>query len=416
MNIKLGMVLLTGSLVLLAGCAGTNTGMGIEREYVFDPALYDRAIDQTSDRFPEIDPLYLSDEIKLYVEDRVGTDLRSDKYLATVLQELLYDENRLNIRYSDEKTYTAAEVFHARRGNCLSVMNLYVAMARHVGLDASFQTIKEVPAWNRRSDLLVLSQHINATGRIGPREYYVADFTPQIALQRNTEDVISDEAARALYFNNLGAEAMFAGDMEQGLAYIKNALFIDPGNSEAWTNLGAAFMRLEDGAMAEFSFHYALETDDSNVNAMNNLAKFYRVHGEDERASRFERAAERFNQRNPYFHFDGGLNAYAESDYESARKLFERAINLHPFEADFHLALERAYIGLGEPRSAREARQAAETVLAASENSAEVRAYKLRFFERRFNRIDRRSILRPSSPGTSFVSGNGTHPIAPFWW
>jgi len=96
-----GTALLTGSLVLLAGCAGTNTGTSIEREYVFDPALYARAIDQTGDRFPEIDPLYLSDEIKRYVEDRVGTDLRSDKYLATVLQELLFDENRLNIRYSD---------------------------------------------------------------------------------------------------------------------------------------------------------------------------------------------------------------------------------------------------------------------------------------------------------------------------
>lgn len=405
MKLRLGTALLSGSLVLLAGCAGTNTGTSIEREYVLDPVLYARAIDQTGDRYPEIDPLHLSDEIKRYVEARVGTDPRSDKYLATVLQELLYDENRLNIRYSDEKTYTAAEVFHARRGNCLSVMNLYVAMARHVGLDASFQTIKAVPAWDRRSDLLVLSQHINATGRIGPREYYVADFTPQIALQRNTEDVISDEAARALHFNNLGAEAMFAGDMEQGLAYIKNALFIDPGNSEAWNNLGAAYMRLDDGAMAEFGFHYALETDGSNVNAMNNLAKFYRERGEDERASRFERAAERFNQRNPYFHFDGGLNAYAEGDYGSARNLFERAIDLHPFEADFHLALERAYIGLSEPGPAREARQAAESVLAESEDSPEIRAYKLRFFERRFNRIDLRSILRSSTPSYSWVPG-----------
>ncbi len=405
MKLRLGTALLIGGLVSLAGCAGTNTGTGIEREYVFDPVLYARAIDLTSDRFPEIDPLYLSDEIKHYVDDRVGKEPRSDKYLATVLQELLYDENRLNIRYSDEQTYTATEVFHARRGNCLSVMNLYVAMARHVGLDASFQTIKEVPAWDRRSDLLVLSQHINATGRIGPREYYVADFTPQIALQRNTEDVVSDEAARALYFNNLGAEAMFAGDAEQGLAYIKNALFIDSGNSEAWNNLGAAYLRLDDGAMAEFGFHYALETDDSNVNTMNNLAKFYRMRGENERASRFERAAESFNQANPYFHFDGGLNAYAEGGYESARKFFGRAIKLHPFEADFHLALERAYIGLGEPGSAREARQAAETMLAASEDSAEVRAYKLRFFERRFNRIDLRSILRSSTPVQSFKPG-----------
>ena len=273
-----------------------------------------------------------------------------------------------------------------------------------------------MPAWDRRSDLLVLSQHINATGRIGPREYYVADFTPQIALQRSTEDVISDAAARALYFNNLGAEAMFAGNMEQGLAYIKNALFIDPGNSEAWNNLGAAYLRLDHTAMAEFSFHYSLETDDANVNAMNNLAKFYRERGEDERASRFERAAESFNKRNPYFHFDGGLNAYVEGNYESARKLFERAIELHPYEADFHLALERAYTGLGEPGSAREARQAAETVLAASQDSAEIRAHKLRFFERRFNHIDRRSILGRSSPGISYSPGNGAHPVAPFWW
>ena len=410
MKLRLGMTFLAGALILLAGCAGTNTATYIETEYVFDPALYARAIDQTRDRFPETDPLYLGDEIKRLLEDRIGADPRSDKYLATVLQELLYDANRLNIRYSDDRTRTAVEVFHDRRGNCLSVMNLYVAMARHIGLDASFQTIKEVPAWDRRNDLLVLSQHINATGRVGPREYYVADFTPQIALQRDTENVISDEAARALYFKNLGVEALIAGDAEQGLAYIKNALFIDPGNSEAWNNLGAVYLRLGDGVMAEFSFHYALETDRSNVNAMNNLAKFYRQGGNDRRAIGFERAAERLNQRNPYFQFDRGMDAYIDGDYETARSFFRRAIELHRYEVDFHLALARAYQHLGESGLAVDARETAESMLASSADSDQIRAHKLRFFERRFNRIDRRSILRPSSPGIS------VDPSLQSWW
>lgn len=409
MKLRLGMALLAGSLVLLAGCAGT----GIERDYVFDPALYARAIDQTSDRFSEIDPLYLSDEIKHWVEDRVGADPRSDKYLATVLQELLYDENRLNIRYSDKKTYTAVEVFHAGKGNCLSVMNLYVALARHVGIDASFQTIKEVPAWDRRNDLLVLSQHINVTGRIGPREYYVADFTPQIALQRDTEDVISDAAARALYFKNLGVEALIAGDAEQGLAYIKNALFIDPENSEAWNNLGAVYLRLGDKVMAEFSFHYALETDRSNVNAMNNLTKFYRRQGDEALANSFERAAERLNQRNPYFVYDQGMDAYVEGDYETARTYFRRAIELHRYDVEFHYALAGAHQRLGEPVLAEEARESAELLLASSADADQIRAHKLRFFDRDFFRVNRDSIFRPSSPGTSYVPGEDIHPILP---
>ena len=407
MNLRLGMAFLAGSLILLAGCAGT----GIERDYVFDPALYAGAIDQTSDRFSEIDPLYLSDEIKHWVEDRVGADPRSDKYLATVLQELLYDENRLNIRYSDEKTYTAVEVFHAGKGNCLSVMNLYVALARHVGIDASFQTIKEVPAWDRRSDLLVLSQHINATGRIGPREYYVADFTPQIALQRDTEDVISDAAARALYFKNLGVEALIAGDAEQGLAYIRNALFINPENSEAWNNLGAVYLRLGDSVMAEFSFQYALETDGSNVNAMNNLTKFYRRQGDEARANRYEHAAERLNQRNPYFVYDQGMGAYIEGDYETAKSYFRRAIALHRYDVEFHFALAEAHQRLGEPVLAEEARDSAELLLASSADADQIRAHKLRFFDRDFFRVNRDSIFRPSSPGTIYVPGEAISPV-----
>ena len=126
------------------------------------------------------------------MEPRDTEEERVDK-----LQDILYGEEFLNIQYADDTTHTAVEVFSAKQGNCLSVMNLYVAMARYVGLDANFQIVAVQPAWDLRGGLLVLSQHINATGRFSMRRRYVVDFTPEIGLQKLTASLIDDQEARA---------------------------------------------------------------------------------------------------------------------------------------------------------------------------------------------------------------------------
>ena len=396
MSIWIRNAILGCGLMLLSGCAGFE----LETDYVLDPALHARVIDQTSDQFPEIDPLYLDDGIKRWLEDNVGTRSRSNENAVSVLQNLLYGEDHLDIQYSDAKTHTAVEVFHARQGNCLSVMNLYVAMARHVGLDASFQTVKVKPSWDRRGDLLVVSQHINATGRLRARRNYVVDFTPEIALQQKTEELVSDADARGLYFNNLGVEALIAGDTGQALVYFKNALFINPRDSYAWNNLGTTFNRLGDDKLAEFSYHYAFEIDNTSATAVNNLVKFYRVRGQDALSRRYELVIDRFNQRNPYFQYALGKRAYEQGNYETARAYFRRAIRLKDYDPDFHLALALAYLQLGEVDRAQDARDEAEIVLAASDEIYEPSSSRLRI-------IDRDSILRNSSPGFSIILQSG---------
>lgn len=397
MNIQFRNALFGYGLILLSGCVGYE----LETDYVFDPALYKQVIDQTSDRFPEIDPLFLDDEVKSWLDENLNSSGRGDEYLVTTLQDLLYGETHLDLQYSNLKTHTAVEAFHAREGNCLSVMNLYVAMARHVGLDASFQTVEVQPNWDRRGDLLVVSQHINATGRLSSRRYYVVDFTPEIALQQLTDAVVSDEVARSLYFNNLGVEALVAGETGQALVYIKNALFIDPGNSNAWNNLGAIYKRQGNSELAEFSYHYAFETDNTNATAVNNLVKLYRALGDDALARRYERVIDSFNKRNPYFQYALGKRAYERENYETARTYFRRAIRLQNHEPDFHIALSLAYAQLGEPDRARNARDAADMVLASSEEIYEPSDRKLRI-------IDRDSIFRSSSPGISIQLRPGT--------
>ncbi len=346
-------------VLMLTRCASIE----LESEFLHDNELQARVLDQTSDAFADIDPLFLSDELKEQLDSYIGY-VRDDRKRVELLQNFLYDEANLGIIYSAEKTHTAMELYNARSGNCLSAMNLYVAMARHLGIEARFQRVDVQPSWDKRGGLLVLSQHINATGRFDQTIRYVADFTPEIALQQLTSKVISDTQARALYFNNLGVEALVAHNYEGAIAYFKNALFLDPENAIAWNNVGAAFNRIGDLALAQYSYRTAFELDGSSATAIANLAKFYHAQGDTRRARAYELAIERFNAMNPYYHYAQGHVAYGEGDLALARKAFERALALKEEEPDFYVALGRIYFEQGDLVAARKlSREAEELVL-----------------------------------------------------
>lgn len=346
-------------VLMLTRCASIE----LESEFLHDNELQARVLDQTSDAFADIDPLFLSDELKEQLDSYIGY-VRDDRKRVELLQDFLYDEANLGIIYSAEKTHTAMELYNARSGNCLSAMNLYVAMARHLGIEARFQRVDVQPSWDKRGGLLVLSQHINATGRFDQTIRYVADFTPEIALQQLTSKVISDTQARALYFNNLGVEALVAHNYEGAIAYFKNALFLDPENAIAWNNVGAAFNRIGDRALAQYSYRTAFELDGSSATAIANLAKFYHAQGDTRRARAYELAIERFNAMNPYYHYAQGHVAYGEGDLALARKAFERALALKEEEPDFYVALGRIYFEQGDLVAARKlSREAEELVL-----------------------------------------------------
>lgn len=380
----------------LSGCFTIDLDLEFEK----DTDIYSNIITQTEDLFADIDPLYINDEIKQLIDAnisfRLNTEQRVDK-----LQEILYGENFLNVQYSDEKTHTALEAFYARTGNCLGVMNLYIAMARYAGVEARFQTVDVQPSWDRRGDLLVLSQHINATGRLSVRRRYVVDFTPEIAVQQLTSSIISDEKARALYFNNLGVEALIGGDTEQALVYFKNSLFLDAESTITWNNIGTTYNRLGNTEYAEYSYRMAFSEDPSNATAINNLAKFYRRNGDARLAREYEIAIERFNRQNPYYHFAQGNVALFDENLEAARESFRRALRLKKDEPDFYFALARVYATLGDAGEARSLVESANELLALNEEIYQPSSQKVRI-------IDAATILRDSSPGISIIAPGGS--------
>ncbi len=397
---KAGLLSLLCRIALPAVCSLLSACLAIDIDTSFEQngEIYNQIIDQTEDRYAQIDPLELSDEIKQLVDSvlrpRDGEETRVKK-----LQDILYGEDYLNIAYSDQKTHTAIEIFQAREGNCLSVMNLYVAMARYAGVEANFQTVDVQPNWDRRGDLLVLSQHINATGRFNVQRRYVVDFTPEIALQQLTSSIISDSEARALYFNNLGVEELIAGNDAQALDYFKNSLFLDPRESITWNNIGSTYNRMGNKEFAEYAYKAAFELDNRNATAINNLAKYYRNAGDFRMARRYEIAIERFNKKNPYYHFAQGNLAIEDRDLLKARDFYATALRLKEEEPAFYIALARVYRGLGDMEQAQRYAESAEKLIALNAEIYVPSDNKVRI-------IDSSTILRDSSPGISIIFDN----------
>jgi Flp pilus assembly protein TadD len=378
-------------LFVLTSCSAID----IDTTFTLDQDLHNNIIDQYSDQFIEIEPLYLSDEIKTLLDDIVkpydGEVTRVEK-----IQDILYGQDYLGITYSDQKTHTAVEAFHAREGNCLSVMNLYIAMARYLEVDADFQTVAVQPNWDRRGDLLVLSQHINATGRFNAQKRYVVDFTPEIALQQLTSSIVTDVEARALYFNNLGVEELIKSDYEGALKYFKNSLFLDPKKSIVWNNIGTTYNRLDNSEYAEYAYQQSFDLDNRNATAVNNLAKFYTNKGDLRLARKYQKAIERFNKKNPYYHFAIGSLAFADENMYQARLSFSRALKLKEEEPEFYMALAQVYLAVGDIEEARRYAESAQRLITLNDEIYVPSSQKIRI-------INSNTILRDSSPGISIV-------------
>ena len=388
---SLRLILLMFCAIGLAGCVAID----VELEFAESPNIYSQIIHQTSDRYSDVEPLQLSPEILSMLDAYIGPRDNGEERLDK-LQDILYGEEFLNIQYADDTTHTAVEVFAAKQGNCLSVMNLYVAMARYVGLDANFQTVAVQPAWDIRGGLLVLSQHINATGRFNVRRRYVVDFTPEIGLQKLTASIIDDQEARALYFNNLGVEALIKHDFNQALIYFKNALFLDIELSIAWNNIGATYNRLGNREFSEYSYQVAFQKDNTNATAINNLTKFYYDSGKVELARKYEQATKQFNNRNPYFQFARGNLAYNRNNLNAARISYRKAIRLDSLEPDFYSALAQVYSELGDVARAKRTAESAKKIIAQNADIYQPSSQKVRI-------IDSGTILRSSSPGLSII-------------
>lgn len=337
--------------LLLVGCATASRHPGariaIDREALLEgpPGLEAPA--------PEVDVLALDDEMRAFLAEKIPMGY-SDKQKTRLLLEALFAGEGAKLRYNRVKTYTAIETFHAMEGNCLSFTNLFVAMAREVGLRAYFQEVETPATWVDSGELYIASRHINVLLMYRLTADQVVDFDIYNFKQAYRREKISDNAALAQYHNNMSIHWLLEGDHGQALAHQKLAIKLAPMNGYMWTNLGVVYSRSGYSDYAEAAFLTALTYSQDSMRAVNNLARLYEQQGNTELAAFYNRQAEASQRRNPFYLYSLAKEHYANGEFPEARQALQDAISIQDTEHQFYQLLGLTELSMGEEDQARE--------------------------------------------------------------
>jgi tetratricopeptide (TPR) repeat protein len=257
-----------------------------------------------------------------------------------------------SLDYSADVTHTARETFYTRQGNCLSFTILFVALAREAGLPVRYQMVDIPPIWSSKSEFIVLNNHINALIKTELQPSYVVDFNIEEFKGNYDTQEVNDSYALALFYSNLGVEALMAQDYETSFVYLSSAIRAYPRIPGPWVNLGLLYSRRGLYEYAESAYLNALDIDPRNRSALTDLAALYSAMGDEERAQAYRDRIRSYQQRNPYYHYALAQDAYQASRYTDALKLVAEAIKLKRNEHQFYFLQGLAYFRLGQRRDA----------------------------------------------------------------
>ncbi len=393
-NLACRAALLTLVAIAFTACSGTPR---VQQE----PTVTDHAL-LAADVFPppshEVprsgsEAFAISPEMAHFLIGNVAT--YSDE---RTFNDLIDAMETFGIRYLsyDNQTLTASEAFEQRRGNCLTFTNMFLVMARQVGLTARFQEVRIPPDWVKRGNTMVLRRHINvrvhltgqAMGGIGDR---VVDFGDE-SIPSNYIDtanrVISDERALAHFYNNWAAESLENGNSNLAFAYLRKALREGDSNfAPGWNLVGVLYQRAGREDLAEQAYLRALQAEPGATSAMSNLQRLYDRQERTELADRYDDLVSRHRLRNPYYRLAEAHKAYAAGDYQAAIEQLRKAIRLKSDDSEFYFLLGDAYIGSGDPQKAAYYRAEGKKLAAEDERIREG------------GDDNRRRLIKPKAPG-----------------
>ncbi|HEX9732800.1 MAG TPA: tetratricopeptide repeat protein [Thermoanaerobaculia bacterium] len=333
-----------GLLLVVAACSYRSTTMDADEVAT---ELRQRGLDPNAVVYPH----GITDEMRAWAHQAVD-GAKSELERLTRLQASLLDPGQLPVRYQWGYTGTAVEVFEYRQANCLAFTNLFVGMARELGVEVYYLGVNDIESYRREGDLVVVSDHI-AVGYGTLSDRTIFDFSQTPPDDYHDFSRISDLTAIAMFHSNRGAEALQAGLVEASVRWLETAVRIDPQLANAWVNLGVALRRQGDHGAAEQAYRKAVEIDPRTYSAYQNLASLLRLLRRLEEARAYEQILASSPNRNPFTYLTLGDVSLLGGRLDEAEKLYRRAVRRKPDDADAYAALGHLAASSGNLRTAR---------------------------------------------------------------
>jgi Tfp pilus assembly protein PilF len=305
----------------------------------------------------------LSPAMKRFAETEMASEIRQ-KGLRDGLIDALYTKGRLQLDYDSEITRTAAEAFDAKRGNCMSLVLMTAAFARHLNLPVRFNSVYLEESWTRFNGIFFVAGHVNislsrplaTSSRAtvwGDPELLTIDFLPPDQVRRNRSRVIDESTILAMFMNNRAAEALTLGQVDDAYWWARAAIQTDSRWLAAYNTLAVLYRRKGLFDNAESTLRVVLEREPLNTQAMSNLVLVLSDVGRRAEAQAYANQLAQIQPVPPYKFFDEGVAAMQAGEFAAARQLFRKEVARAAYVPEFHFWLGLASYGLGDVSGAR---------------------------------------------------------------
>jgi len=336
------------AMLLLSGCS-----VWLVRDPVFLPpdawaeAVRSRGVDPAS--IPN--PVESSPALEAFAREVAGSGSMFER--LTRLQNALFDRNLFTIDQDARETLTAVEAFHARRGNCVSFTNLFLALARSLGIQLQAGLVHQRESSERKEDLVLVYTHMVAVVRF-VKGFAIYDF--YAASERRGAEIrlVDDVVLTGILLSNRGVSALRDRDYPVALARFHDAVRLAPQFTGAWGNLGLVQARLGAPREALESFRRALAIDSREPTVLHNLAALYLSQGNEASARAALAAADSATVSAHTLIVRGDLELSA-GNVKGALRSYRQARGIAPKSTDPLVAISRAEVIRGNLDAARQA-------------------------------------------------------------
>jgi len=344
------------SVALTAGCASTTPPAAASLE----PFFHDAAFEPPSEPVDASDLFAVSPEMIRFLRVELAPMLRNEGRQRG-LYEALQSGGHLRLDYDAEQTRNAAQAFHDRSGNCLSLLILSAALGRELGLQIMFQQVLDEENWGLAGDLVVVSGHVNLV--LGQRnsmawgddsQSLTVDFLPSSMVRGRRARPISEATVRAMFQNNRAVEALSRGRIADAYWWARASLLSAPAMASSWNTLGVVYQRRGLPEMAEAAYRQVLQIEPDNLRGMANLVSLLTEQGRSDQALPLGlRLAALTPHGAPFHQFRLGLAAAQAGDWTAARDHLLLELQRDPTFPDAQVWLAQTYLNLGQPEQAQ---------------------------------------------------------------
>ena len=347
--------LLAFLLVLLAGCASAPSTVAPPAELFADASFA-----PPSGPVDAADLFTLSPEMRDYLHSAGFSNLTRSLGKQHGLLDALYTKGKLKLEYDATYTRTAAETFHDRVGNCMSLVIMTAAFAKALDMPVRYQSV-DMESWSRSGDFYLMSGHVNIMlgsrtnmSDIMPERVLVVDFLPTPQAETLGAHLLSEDEIVSMFQNNRAAEALVAGRLDDAYWWARAAVTRNPASAMPLNTLAVIYERHGDKPMAERTYRAALAREPENLITLRNLEPVLAALGKTGEAQAIAKRLASLEPAPPFQFFHQGVSAYREREYGKARDLFRREVRRAPYNDEFHVWLAATYLQLGDLAGARD--------------------------------------------------------------